>query len=363
MDVLVAGQGRELLDPRLDVVPGDPLPGRDAGQVDVVDHLLVGLDHAVGHVDAEVALRLEHGDPEPALEDHLVLGRPDGDQVGAGVAGGQDVGDAHVERVYRRASRSVDAGRDVGAPLGAGERDRRDTLVRLRPGVGDRGADRGHGEHPAARGDQGAVAPRRTGVDGGDVVLRGEGLGADDHVAAAGRLRVAARGHHHGHRSARLPARRRDLVQHPVGRGLEERAERRVEQRHQGLGLRVAEARVELDHLHPARGQREAGVQQPGERRAAARHLVDGRLQHPGEHVLDETLRRPRERRVGAHAAGVRAPVAVEDALEVLGRLQRVDGVPVGDREQRHLRPVEVLLDDDALALTRVSRGRLRGRR
>ena len=53
---------------------------------------LVGLDHPVGHVDAEVALRREHRDPEPALEHDLVLGRPDRDQVGCGVPGGEDVG-------------------------------------------------------------------------------------------------------------------------------------------------------------------------------------------------------------------------------------------------------------------------------
>ena len=56
---------------------------------------LVGLDDAVGHVDAEVALGPQHRDPQPPLEHDLVLGRPDLDQVGAGVAGGQDVGDAH----------------------------------------------------------------------------------------------------------------------------------------------------------------------------------------------------------------------------------------------------------------------------
>ena len=57
----------------------------------------------------------------------------------------------------------------------------------------------------------------------------------------------------------------------------------------------------------PARGQRQPGVEQPGERRAAAGHLVDGRLQHRGQHLVDQAGRRPRQRRVGAHAAGVRA--------------------------------------------------------
>ena len=56
--------------------------------------------------------------------------------------------------------------------------------------------------------------------------------------------------------------------------------------------------------------------------------------------------------------AGVGPLVAVEDPLEVLGGLQRVDGRAVGDREQRHLGAVEVLLDHDPLA--RRPRGRAR---
>ena len=79
VDVLVPGQRRELLDPRLDVVAGDPLAGRDRVEVDLVDDVAVGLDDPVGYVDAEVALRLQHGDPEPAFEDDLVLG----DQIAA----------------------------------------------------------------------------------------------------------------------------------------------------------------------------------------------------------------------------------------------------------------------------------------
>ena len=42
--------------------------------------------------------------------------------------------------------------------------------------------------------------------------------------------------------------------------------------------------------------------------------------------------------------------VAVERALEVLGRLQRHHGHAVGDGEERHLGPVEVLLDHHPLA-------------
>jgi hypothetical protein len=58
VDVLVTGERAELLDARLHVVAGDPLAGGDRRQVDLVDDRLVGLDHPVGDVDAEVALGL-----------------------------------------------------------------------------------------------------------------------------------------------------------------------------------------------------------------------------------------------------------------------------------------------------------------
>ena len=71
--VLMPGEGRELLDACLDVVARHLLAVGDRGEVDPVGDLLVGLDHAVGNVHAEVALRGQHRDPQPALEDDLVL--------------------------------------------------------------------------------------------------------------------------------------------------------------------------------------------------------------------------------------------------------------------------------------------------
>ena len=67
----------------------------------------------------------------------------------------------------------------------------------------------------------------------------------------------------------------------------------------------------------------------------------------------------PRHRRVRAHAAGVRALVAVERALEVLRRAERHRALAVAQREERHLRALEQLLDDDRAA----ERGRRRAAR
>jgi hypothetical protein len=95
VDVLVPGQRAELFDARLDVVAGGPFPDGDARQVDVVEHPPVVLDHPVGNGHPEVALGLEHGQPEPALEADLLLGRPQRDELGRGVPAGQDIRNGH----------------------------------------------------------------------------------------------------------------------------------------------------------------------------------------------------------------------------------------------------------------------------
>ena len=57
-----------------------------------------------------------------------------------------------------------------------------------------------------------------------------------------------------------------------------------------------------------------------------------------------------RGRAIGAHAAGVRADVAVVGRLVVLGRLQGDDRAAVGNRQHAGLLAVEPLLDHQAIA-------------
>ena len=126
---------------------------------------------------------------------------------------------------------------------------------------------------------------------------------------------------------------------------MQQPAQRGLQQREHHLGLRVTEARVELDHPRAGGGDRQPDVEQAGERGAPAAHLRQRRVHHVAHHVVDQAGRGPGQRRVRAHAAGVRPGVAVADPLEVLRRQQRHRRLAVGDHEEDDLRAVEVLLD------------------
>ena len=153
------------------------------------------------------------------------------------------------------------------------------------------------------------------------------------------------------------PAQRPMLGERAGGRGLQQAAQRGLQPGQHHLGLGVAEPGVELDHPRPARGQGQPDVEQPGERRAAAAHLVDRRLGDP----VDDA-RRPG--RPAPTAAASRRPCRrcwgrVSPSPTRLKSCAGASGttvVAVGEAEQRDLGAVEELLDDDPPALGQAAR-------
>ena len=78
---------------------------------------------------------------------------------------------------------------------------------------------------------------------------------------------------------------------------------------------------------------------------AAAGERGDGRPDDLRHHALGHRVGQDRRRRIGAHAAGVRALVAVEGALVVLRRAEGDDGLAVGEREEARLLALQEILD------------------
>ncbi len=184
------------------------------------------------------------------------------------------------------------------------------------------------------------------GVEDPDVVLARRLLHALDHGPRPGRRGVAGRGQDHGH--ARLGSHReRGALELAHGGGHERLPQVAGHPRHEGLGLRVPEAHVELEHLRPVRREHQARVQAPAEVDAAAGELPqDGAVDEAGG-LLRGLVVQGGNRRRGAHATGVGPGVPVTDALAVLRRRQGAAGCAVAQREQRHLLALEPLLDQD----------------
>ena len=254
------------------------------------------------------------------------------------------------------------AQRDVGAVVRAGQVHAVEPPVGVGAGRGQVVAGAHHRQHPAARGHDGAVV-----AAAGAGVQHALALGAGDDVAQPRRCRGSPR--RRRPRSPRRPSahceRRLRRRASPVAVACSSPASGVRSSGEDDLGLRVAEAAVELDHRGPGRGQRQPGVEQPGERRAAARPAP----RRPGattsrDQLVGQVRRRPRQRRVGAHAAGVRARVSPSPTrLKSCAGSSGTTVVAVDQAEQRHLRPVEVGLEQHRVAAVEQACRRARGRR
>ena len=124
-----------------------------------------------------------------------------------------------------------------------------------------------------------------------------------------------------------------------------------LESHHDGLRFGVAHAAIEFERLGVAlRVDHQAGIQEAGERNAVFRHArqrgQDDLLHRLGMHVG----RDHRSRRVGAHATGVGAGVAVEQALVVLAGGQREHVLAVGQHDEAGFFALQKLFDHDARA-------------
>ncbi len=243
---------------------------------------------------------------------------------------------------------------DVTAHLRAVERDARRKVICALTGCVDVGSDAGRrGDPPAARHEGAMTAgldPRPEddagAVAGADVALR---PGEDDRAAGHRCRRVALGGEHDGAGGRVLPADAlgAETVERSRRAGHRHLDEVARHERQQDLGLRIAEAAVELEDPRPVGCEHQPGVEHAAVGAplecAAAHHRHEDRA---GE-LLHERRRTDRGGCVRAHAARVRTTVTLADALVVLCRRHDGDALPVAEGEQRDLLADEQLLQHD----------------
>jgi len=119
-----------------------------------------------------------------------------------------------------------------------------------------------HPQHPAAVGQNRSALAGRAGVKDGDILHAPGGIQAGDRQPLAVFAGVAARGHDDAHRGARIDV-ERALVEPAVDDGLHDRDDVAPDPHEQRLGLGVAEAAVELEHLDLIAVDHEPGIEHP----------------------------------------------------------------------------------------------------
>ena len=112
-----------------------------------------------------------------------------------------------------------------------------------------------------------------------------------------------------------------------VDGGVEKHQQVVLQAHHQHLAFGIAETDIVFDQLRAVVGDHQADEQHAGKRHAARRHALHGGLDDLAHGAVHHFGRHDRRGRIGAHAAGVRACVALADALVVLRRAEG-DGRP-----------------------------------
>jgi len=156
----------------------------------------------------------------------------------------------------------------------------------------------------------------------------------------------------HDHAQCRTPVPFHvQLVQRARGRGHHHVEQIGFQAHHDGLGFRVAHAAVELQRLGLAlRIDHQPRIQKTGERNAVFFHALDGRQNDFAHGPRMHIGRDHRGGGVSAHAARVRAFVAVEQALVVLAGGQDGHVLAIAHDNETGFLALQKLLDDDACA-------------
>ena len=133
-------------------------------------------------------------------------------------------------------------------------------------------------------------------------------------------------------------------------RRLEQINEIAVEPWHQHFAFGIAKTDIVFDQFRSGIRNHQSGEQNAFERRAALFHRLDGGQDDLIHDALFHRRRHHRRGRISAHAAGVRACIAIADALVILRRCERHGAVTIAQDEKRGFLAEHTFFDDDFFA-------------
>ena len=170
-----------------------------------------------------------------------------------------------------------------------------------------------------------------------------------DHGAGEWLIGIALRGVDDSHSGARIPFDRRSAREFALGGGEQDGRQIALHAAHERLALRIAEADVELDQLRAIGADHEPCEEYADEWPAFFFHAAQSRQDNALHGEIAHRVRENRRGRVGAHAARVRAFVAIVSAFVILCGDQRDSGLAVAEREETGFLARQKIFDDDAL--------------
>ena len=287
---------------------------------------------------ADLGIRAGAGGAGDGLLDlfHEVVAGLDGD-AGLGVGHGGGFGGVVAECAVGNvlAEECAFEGDDIGGESGVGGID----------GGAERVADGVDGDDTTAGGLELGAVEDGAGVEDGAA----SGRGGDGHGSALGvRTGVAASGEDDGSAELGLDG-DVDVVEVAVGAREHDFSEIGLggEEGEDGLRFGVAKADVVFEDLGAVGGDHETGEENAAEGLLLATHALEGGLEDLLVNLVGEFLGGDVGGCVAAHAAGVRALVAVEDALVVLGEGERAERVAIAEGEDAEFVAEEELFDDN----------------
>ena len=223
-------------------------------------------------------------------------------------------------------------------------------------GFGDAAAFANQHHHPSASGNELTIPYGRAHM----VYLCIKLFAAFDDCTLVVGSRIAFGGEHYAHGHGLLPFQRLRLA--GKGHGLEYVVNVALEQRQHHLGLRIPETGIEFYHLDSLRRLHQSAVKHSAQRAVFPAHCSGCRLHYLLVSVIPVAPVDERKSGIGAHASGIRSPVAVEGALVVLGKRHRIDLFPVHEAHEGELGTGEEILDHyPALAEAFVEKHHLQG--
>jgi hypothetical protein len=246
---------------------------------------------------------------------------------------------------------------DVAAVIGAVEADLRDGIVGSGNGVPkilfvSHGGD---GQHTTAGGEEASAIVQFGGAmkDGDallDLFLLVEVVESGDDLAGLVTIGIALAGHHNSYRRSWELLDRQERRKPSFGAGEEDLGEVAIQERQHDFGFGVAKADVELDDASTSICDHDADVQHSAIDAGFIAQAFERWLDNLALDLLQNFGRDDRGRCVSAHAAGVLATVAIEDALVILRGGEQVVVDAVGDGEDAGFFARHVFFDDDALS-------------